>query len=732
MHVSGVSRVRTARLSLLVSVWLIVGFIGAPAALAVSVASVGDLTVTEGDSGSTAAVFQVTLSESNGTTTVTYETYPITAVAGEDYSHTTGTLTFGPSETSKTVSVPVLGDILDEPNETFGLALTTIDNGTFQGGDPDGIATIVDNDDAPTIAIADAAITEGNSGTKIVTLPVSLSAPSGRTISVDFETADGSATFSGGDYHSASGRLVFAPGDTTETIGLTVVSDTVVEMDETFFVNLFAPVNATIADAQGAVTIVNDDSASDPPPSGTPSISISDAGVTEGNSGTVQTSLTVSLSASSADYITVDFTTTDGTATFADGDYFETSGRLVFEPGETSRSILVTVVGDTAVEDDETFFVDVSAPSNATIADSRGTVTIVNDDTTNPPPPPPPSGTFPQLSIGDATVLEGDDGETRVALVVSLSEASSSDVAVSFATADGTALFSDADFWQTNGRLVFAPGETSRTIVVTIVGDTRVESNEVFYVDLSDPSGATLGKSRSSVTITNDDSSTTPPPSGMPAISISDAIVEEGDGGSVLTTVWLTLSTASADPVSVSLTTVDGTATFEGADYWRTSGTLVFQPGDISRSLELTINGDAVAEGDEQFFVDLFDPVNATLDKERAIVTILDDEAPIATETTLRVVKRRYRTVARGHVVPPQPGERMRVVLRKKSDGRFRTITTRRPVLGEALDRDGDGVFESSYRATFRRQSRGRCLIKAVYLGNQSHGKSVARKRFRC
>lgn len=80
----------------------------------------------------------------------------------------------------------------------------------------------------------------------------------------------------------------------------------------------------------------------------------------------------------------------------------------------------------------------------------------------------------------------------------------------------------------------------------------------------------------------------------------------------------------------------------------------------------------------------------------------------------------------------PHPGDRMRVVLRKRRNGRFRTIEVNRPLLGDALDRDGDGVFESDYRTSFKRPRRGRCVIKAVLPGDADHAKSAARGRFRC
>jgi len=124
--------------------------------------------------------------------------------------------------------------------------------------------------------------------------------------------------------------------------------------------------------------------------------------------------------------------------------------------------------------------------------------------------------------------------------------------------------------------------------------------------------------------------------------------------------------------------------------------------------------------------------VNATIADARSTVTITDDDAPDATTTTLTVVKKARRLVAKGTVIPPHPGDRMRVVLKKRRNGRFRTVAVNRPLLGDALDRDGDGVFESDYRTVFKRPSSGRCLVKAVFPGDADHSKSVARGRFRC
>jgi Ca2+-binding RTX toxin-like protein len=209
-------------------------------------------------------------------------------------------------------------------------------------------------------------------GTTAFDFTVSPSSPSGFPVTVDFDTADGSATTADNDYQAASGTVAFAPGDTSETITVNVNGDTTFEPDESFFVNLSNPQFATIADGQGEGTILNDDAQ--------PTISIDDVAEFEGNAGTTDFVFTVSLSNASYQTITVDFDSADGSATVAGGDYIAASGTVTFLPGDTSETLTVAVNGDTAVEADETFFVNLSNPQNATIADGQGVGTILNDD----------------------------------------------------------------------------------------------------------------------------------------------------------------------------------------------------------------------------------------------------------------------------------------------------------------------------------------------------------------
>jgi serralysin len=147
------------------------------------------------------------------------------------------------------------------------------------------------------------------------------------------------------------------------------------EANETFFVNLSNPTNAIISDSQGVGTIVDDDN---PPP--LPSLRISDVSLTEGNSGARSFLFRVTLSAASPQTVTVAYATANGTATVADRDYQARSGTVSFAPGQTSKTIIVLVNGDLRVEANETFFVNLSNPTNATLADSQGRGIIRNDD----------------------------------------------------------------------------------------------------------------------------------------------------------------------------------------------------------------------------------------------------------------------------------------------------------------------------------------------------------------
>jgi len=337
-------------------------------------------------------------------------------------------------------------------------------------------------------------------GTTTAVFTVSLSQATSQTVTVRYATAGGTAT-PGSDFTAVSGTLTFTPGQTVQTVAVPIVRDLVAEATETFTVGLTSPAGATLARTSAIGTILDDDTVTPPP---TPSVTINNAAQTEGNSGTATLRFTVTLSAAASSPVTVIYATANGTAT-AGSDYTAKSGTVTFAPGQTAQTIDVTILGDTIVEPNETFLVRLTSASGATIATSQAIGTIVNDDISQP--------TLPTLTIAGASIAEGNSGTRNLVFTVSMSKSSTSAVTVRYATANGTAT-AGSDYNAASGTITFAPGTTTRTITVSVLGDTAVEANETFSVALSSPSGATIATGTASGTILNDDQ----PPAQAPVV----------------------------------------------------------------------------------------------------------------------------------------------------------------------------------------------------------------------
>ncbi len=223
-----------------------------------------------------------------------------------------------------------------------------------------------------------------------------------------------------------------------------------------------------------------------------PALRVGDVTVTEGNAGTRTATFTVTLSAASGRPVTVAYATADGTAA-AGRDYQAASGTLTFAPGETRKTVTVLVTGDRLPEPDETFAVNLSNPTDATIADGQGVGTVVDDE--------------PRISISDVTQSEGKKNRTtQFTFTVTLSAAYDQAVTMSFQTVNGSATPSDGDFVGKTGTLIFAPGETTKTITVEVKGDSKKEPDEYFFLDLfGNGSNSLLVKNRGTGWILNDD-----------------------------------------------------------------------------------------------------------------------------------------------------------------------------------------------------------------------------------
>ncbi len=292
---------------------------------------------------------------------------------------------------------PMLGPLANNggPTQTHALlagspAIDTADPMNFpptdqrlvvrpQGAGPDiGAFETAGGRALPQLSIGDAVVTEGDLGTVDAVFVVALSEPTDQPVSVSFATANNSAD--GADYQSTSGTLTFAagdlsfePGETRKTITVRVNGDMVDEVNETFFVNLSGAMNATIADGQGVGTIVDDDESEE-----ALKITINDVTVTEGDQGTVNAVFVVSISGPPRQPVVVTFETANSTADASD--YQPSMGVITFQPGEIGRTITIRVLGDTLNEPTETFFVNLTNVSGATIEDEQGIGTILDDD----------------------------------------------------------------------------------------------------------------------------------------------------------------------------------------------------------------------------------------------------------------------------------------------------------------------------------------------------------------
>ena len=343
----------------------------------------------------------------------------------------------------------------------------------YYGGD----ASVLVNDhawtpaDAPTVGVGDVTVTEGNTGSVSATFTLTLSAAYGQPVTVHFVTADGGAT-AGSDYTAGSADVTIPAGQTTQTFTVAVLGDRLPESTEYFFVNLSGATNAFVGDGQGVGTILDNE----------PRISVNDVTVTEGNTGSVNATVTVRLSVAYDEPVTVHFDTANGTAT-AGSDYTAASGDVTVAAGQTSQTFTVAVLGDRAFEPTETFAVNLSSPSsNALISDAQGIVYILDDE--------------PRIAINDVRKNEGNgngkNNSTPFTFTISLSAAYDQAVTVNYATADGTAKVSDNDYVAASGSVTFAPGETSKTITVSVKPDKKLEADEWFAVNLSGASSNAL------------------------------------------------------------------------------------------------------------------------------------------------------------------------------------------------------------------------------------------------
>jgi subtilase family serine protease len=762
------------------------------------VLSISDGAAVEGDWDSTDLEFVVLLSPPSGkVVTVDYATAAGTALPDDDFLTASGTLTFAPGVSAQSVPVSIAGDKVNELEEKFSLILSQSNNATIADGE--ALGTIIDNDEVE-ITVDDVSVVEGDEGTTDAVFNVHLSVASDRPVSLDYATADGEAV-APDDYLSQVGLLTFPPQATTSTVAVPVVGEILIEALETFRLVLSNPSVGVLVDDLGIARILDNDAIQ---------IRIEDTAVIEGDDGSIQADLEVSLSRASSQVLTVDYQTNDGSAV-AGEDYLAVSDTLIFAPGATSQIVSIPLLGDAIDEPIESFLVVLTGPSEGVIFDAEGEATILDDDgwhlngsatietipaciqltptisqqkgsawrttlhdltenfdqtyrvylgnkdssgadgivftlqnvgpeaigtgTGNSTalgywglapsvgveldtwesssnldqiavnengqmnhsghPPVPASadssniedgqehdlrlvwsaasqtlaayfdesrrlfysrdivtdifgggpqvfygftggtgglsnlqyfcptdlcfGTSenPSISIGDAMAIEGDPNASQAVFPVTLSCPSEQPVHASFATEDGTAVAGE-DYLPVSGVMTFLPGETSKSVVVEVVDDPDSEPNEDFSVEISDAIGGDLRYSLATGTIESEDVTA----------RLANTILVEGDLPVQRARLTVELTEPVAETLTLQYASTDGSA-IAGSDYDSVSGDLVFAAGQTTKLITIDIRGDLLTEGDEELFIQF---------SSLEVSSFVDSQTcwPTAAPTTLR------------------------------------------------------------------------------------------------
>ncbi|WP_430014925.1 Calx-beta domain-containing protein [Microcystis protocystis FBCC-A270] len=332
-----------------------------------------------------------------------------------------------------------------------------------------------------------------------------------------------------------------------------------------------------------------------------PFLTISNPTIVENNSGTNNLIFKVTLSTTSTQTITVNYATANNTAT-AGSDYTAKTGTLTFTPGQISQDIIISVNGDTAIEPDETFLINLSNPSNALITDNQGLGTITNDDVTLP---------NITLAVSPASVTE--DGTTNLVYTFTRSGSTTNALTVNYTLGGTATLNTDYTRTGTTNTVTFAANSSTATVTVDPKTDTTVESNETIALTLASGTGYTVGTTTAVTgTITNDDFS---------KLSINNITVVEGKDNNAILTV--TVNNPNPQPITFNYTTAPINAT-ANVDYTSKTGTITIAPNTSTATISIPILNDNLNEANETFAINLSNPVNATLTNNKGIVTISD------------------------------------------------------------------------------------------------------------
>jgi len=523
-----------------------------------------NLALIEGNSSSHEARFLVTL-DRPATADVTFDFYTqdisATSANNSDYFDRTGTVTIPAGRQTTYIEVTVDGDTDFEPDEAFSIVLTNIRNAVFAGNASSLVAgaTILSDDDGgvpdvggvlgfggtvaapvaepgvlPTLSVRDVSVIEGNSGSEEARFLVQLDRPATSNVTFTYHLQDRTASGANNrDYFDEDRTVTILAGQQSAFISVTVVGDTLIEVDEQFDLVVTNVRNAVLEDAAASIvataTVIDNDGgtlsqngsvggfadpviAVSPVASVLPTLSVRDVTVIEGNSSSEPARFLVSLDRPAPAEVRFLFTIEDGSASGANNaDFFARTGVGVIAAGQQSTFIEFSVVGDINLEADETVNLVVSGVTNAVLEGNAPALvaqaTILDNDSgplsgsagigARARPVANPVSTGPlTLDIVDVSIAEGNSSSEEVNIHVLLSDVPTADVRVDFQTVGGSAT-SGVDFFSRSGTLVIPAGQRSSFVQVSVIGDGAIEGDETLSLQFTNISGAVFANGQS-------------------------------------------------------------------------------------------------------------------------------------------------------------------------------------------------------------------------------------------
>ena len=547
---------------------------------------------------------------------VDYRTVGLTA-SNSDFTPRVGTAHFAPTPPSATAPQTVNVSVATTADTRYEDLWESVELEIFN---PIGasitnprrvLGYILDNDAEPRVSVGNRTTPEGNA---FAAHAVTLTNPSSRTVRLYWSSdgGGGAEATPGADFRDGAGFVSIRPGETTHDISIETFEDVIDEANEIYYVDLdvASARNATVQVGRGVGTITDDD---------TGTLSISNATVAEGDSGSTNAVLTLTLSTPYYQDFTVNYATENATA-LAGEDYTAVSGTLPFPAGSTSQTVTVAALGDLVDEATETFRVRLSASTGPGISGATGTVTITDDDTT--------------VSVADASANEGNTGTSLLTVTVSTPEVYKTDFTVDYATVAGGAqpATPGVDYVPASGTLLFPQGTRTKTFTVTVNSDVVDEPAETFLVQLSNSSGPVILDGEAVGTINDNDTATA---------TIGNVTVTEGNSGTTDAVFTMTLNTPYYRDFTLDWATAAGTTdpATEGVDYLAASGTVTFTAGTTTRTATVPVVGDTLDEANETFAVVLSNSTGPTISDSRGDATITDDDVLTIDAADISVVE---------------------------------------------------------------------------------------------